>query len=165
MLILESALSVTFAAVCLWLAVRVLNQREKWAKRALLAAVVGVPGSYIVSFGPACWLAIPENENSTSESARFERWLFSDPVAKAPRIYWPIGWFSVNGPSPVKRCISWYATLGVTAVKLPKNRTGDSYNTLAANKDLIFRRLDALKASQPRMAGQPFPEVPDVPQK
>lgn len=52
------ALAVTgasFAAVCVWLAVRVVNRRERWAKWTL-AGVVGLPVLYVASFGPACWI-------------------------------------------------------------------------------------------------------------
>ena len=46
---------ITYAAFCVWLAVRIVNRRERWAKRAL-AAVGGAPVLYFASFGPACWL-------------------------------------------------------------------------------------------------------------
>jgi hypothetical protein len=49
-----SIFGVAFAAFCVWLAVRIINRRERWAKRTL-AGVVGVPLLYVVSFGPACW--------------------------------------------------------------------------------------------------------------
>ena len=48
-------LAATFAAACIWLTVRIVNRRERWAKRtavALVAALVGYP----ISFGPACWI-------------------------------------------------------------------------------------------------------------
>lgn len=44
------------AAFWVWLTVRVLNRRERWAKWTL-ALVVGLPLLYVASFGPACWLA------------------------------------------------------------------------------------------------------------
>jgi hypothetical protein len=49
------ALAVAFAAFCVWLAVRIINRRDRWAKWTL-AAVVGLPVLYVASFGPACWL-------------------------------------------------------------------------------------------------------------
>jgi hypothetical protein len=48
-------LAVASGSVFVWLTVRVVNQRERWAKWtavALVAAVVGYP----LSFGPACRL-------------------------------------------------------------------------------------------------------------
>lgn len=49
------ALAVGFAAVCIWLTVRIVNCREKWAK-CTLAATLALPVLYVTSFGPACWL-------------------------------------------------------------------------------------------------------------
>jgi hypothetical protein len=50
------AVGVVFAAVCIWLGVRIVNRRERWAKW-MLAGVVGLPMLYVLSFGPACWIA------------------------------------------------------------------------------------------------------------
>ena len=50
-----SILAVAFAAVCVWLTVRVVNRRERWAKW-MLATAVGIPVLYIATFGPLCWL-------------------------------------------------------------------------------------------------------------
>src|SRR6476661_2079389 len=44
-----------FAAVSVWLTVRIVNRRERWTKWAL-AVVVGLPVLYVASFGPACWI-------------------------------------------------------------------------------------------------------------
>lgn len=55
MTILLPIVGVAFAAICVWLAVRIVNRRERWAKWTL-AAVVGLPVLYVASFGPACWL-------------------------------------------------------------------------------------------------------------
>ena len=56
MSILLPDLAVAFAAFCVWLGMRIVNRRERWAKRTL-AVTFGVPLLYIVSLGPACWLA------------------------------------------------------------------------------------------------------------
>jgi hypothetical protein len=48
------ALSVAFAAFCVWLTVRIVNRRERWAKwtaAGLIALIV-----YALSVGPAIWL-------------------------------------------------------------------------------------------------------------
>src|SRR5436190_1964410 len=55
MIILLTILAVAFAAFCVWLTVRIVNRRGRWAKWTL-AAVVGLPVLYVASFGPACWL-------------------------------------------------------------------------------------------------------------
>jgi hypothetical protein len=51
--IILPALAITFAAFCVWLTVRIVNRRERWAKRTALAVVVLL--GYPLSFGPACW--------------------------------------------------------------------------------------------------------------
>jgi hypothetical protein len=56
MTIVLSTLAVTFAAFCVWLTVRIVNRRERWAKRTL-AAAIGLPVLYVLSFGPACWIS------------------------------------------------------------------------------------------------------------
>src|SRR5262249_17764059 len=51
-----SIFGVAFAALCVWLTVRIVNRRERWAKRTLAAAIIGVPVLYVATFGPACWI-------------------------------------------------------------------------------------------------------------
>jgi hypothetical protein len=51
-----SIFGLAFAALCVWLVVRIVNRRERWAKWTL-AAIVGLPLLYVASFGPACHLA------------------------------------------------------------------------------------------------------------
>jgi hypothetical protein len=50
-----SICGITLAAICIWLTVRIVNRRERWAKWTL-TAVIGLPALYVVSFGPACWI-------------------------------------------------------------------------------------------------------------
>src|SRR5258708_4211480 len=77
------AIAVGFAAVCIWLGVRIFNRRERWAKRTL-AGFIAFPVLYLASFGPACWLT----------NRRADHW-------KCPRamvVYWPLGHaFTVMG--------------------------------------------------------------------
>jgi len=56
MRIVLPTLGVAFTAAVVWLMVRIINRRERWAKWTL-AAMVGLPVLYIASFGPACRLA------------------------------------------------------------------------------------------------------------
>jgi hypothetical protein len=49
------ALGVAFAAFCLWLTVRIVNRRERWAKWT--AAGLAIVLAYPISFGPACWIS------------------------------------------------------------------------------------------------------------
>src|SRR5665213_6235 len=62
MTILLSALAVAFAAFCVWLMVRIINRRERWAKWTL-AAAVGLPTLYVAGFGPACWATSHANSD------------------------------------------------------------------------------------------------------
>ena len=54
------SVGVAFAAFCVWLTVRIVNRRERWAKWTA-AIVVGVPLLYVASFGPACWISSRAN--------------------------------------------------------------------------------------------------------
>jgi hypothetical protein len=45
-----SVFAITFAAFCVWLGVRIVNRRERWAKWT--AGVIGYP----LSIGPVVWL-------------------------------------------------------------------------------------------------------------
>jgi hypothetical protein len=51
------ALGVMFAAVCVWLTVRIINRKERWAKRTL-AGVIGLPVMYVLSVGPMTRLVV-----------------------------------------------------------------------------------------------------------
>ena len=48
--------AVSFAAFCVWIAVRIINRRERWAKWTL-AIVLAVVAIYPLSITPAYWLA------------------------------------------------------------------------------------------------------------
>jgi hypothetical protein len=49
-------LSFACAAFCVWLAVRIVNRRERWAKRIAIGLIV-VLFAYPLGFGPACWIS------------------------------------------------------------------------------------------------------------
>ena len=55
MSIVLPALAVAFGAFCVWLFVRIVNRRERWAKWVLAALIVVL--SYPLGFGPVCWLS------------------------------------------------------------------------------------------------------------
>jgi hypothetical protein len=99
MMIILPALAVAFAAVCVWLGVRVYNRRERWAK-SMLALCVGLPMLYVASFGPACWWTAP----------RFYPTI--GPARLAPRIYLPLDHIRSRGPKIVGAALNWYATVG-----------------------------------------------------
>jgi hypothetical protein len=55
MTLVLSIFGVAFAALCVWLAVRIVNRKERWAKR-LAAAIIVIPSLYALGIGPAGWL-------------------------------------------------------------------------------------------------------------
>ena len=98
MTIVLPTLAVAFAAFCVWLTVRIVNRRERWAKWTA-TIMVGLPVLYVLSFGPACWWF--------ARDAEFESFV---PVRFAPQPYWPIGW-TAKRSLPIRKLIGWYATL------------------------------------------------------
>jgi hypothetical protein len=54
MTIVVPALGMTVAAFAVWLEVRIVNRRERWAKRTALGFVATLI-AYPLSFGPVCW--------------------------------------------------------------------------------------------------------------
>ncbi len=129
--------TVAFAAFCVWLTVRIINRRERWAKRLAIALVAGIPLIYVLSFGPACWwFSKREFHGSLFPSPLIADFKLGDggpnPLKlllprHAPRLYWPIGWLAKHGPNPVSRAICWYASSGTEAVYLPVDFTGNSW--------------------------------------
>jgi hypothetical protein len=96
MTILLPALAVAFAALCVWLGVRVYNRRDRWAKWTL-AAVVVLPVLYIGSSGPMTMLAfrqhvthmhtfIPDGEERIQATTHTDRGTWF-PVAYAPLVW------------------------------------------------------------------------------
>jgi membrane-bound metal-dependent hydrolase YbcI (DUF457 family) len=53
MTIILPTLAVAFAALCVWLTVRIVN-RQRQAKWAVMAGAL--TALYVASFGPACWV-------------------------------------------------------------------------------------------------------------
>src|SRR5258708_34991047 len=49
-------LAVAFAAFCVWLTVRIVSRRERWAKWAL-GAGLRLPVGYVLGFGPWGWVS------------------------------------------------------------------------------------------------------------
>ena len=86
------ALAIAFAALCVWLAVRIVNRRERWAKWTL-ASAVGLPVMYVASFGPACWLVSHDGL----------------PRLGTARIYRPLVHISNKEVSAVSSILCWYA--------------------------------------------------------
>jgi hypothetical protein len=96
MSIVLPALAVAFAAICIWLGVRIFNRRERWAKW-ILVGVVGLPVLYVASFGPACWI-----------SSRLQP---SGEIVST--VYSPIIPAMLQGPVAVQSVLTYYAAFGI----------------------------------------------------
>ena len=95
MTILLPTLAIAFAAFCVWLTVRIVNRRERWAKRTL-AAVFAVPILYLTSFGLWCWIV----SHGTKESR----------LVGVPAVFEPLTWSFRAGP--LGDALEWYTKLG-----------------------------------------------------
>jgi hypothetical protein len=71
------ASTMAFCAICLWLTVRIVNRRERWAKWAL-AGMISLPVLYVASFGLGCRLIAREDPDAMNEHPWFDV------------MYWPI---------------------------------------------------------------------------
>ncbi len=111
-------LCVAFAAGCVWLTVRIVNRRERWAKRTAVALAC-LPILYALSFGPACWIAatpwVPGRADVPSIGMRF---------------YYPIGAVIHRTQSqdslPVRRWITWGAKQGGRVI-VPVDASGKNW--------------------------------------
>jgi cytochrome bd-type quinol oxidase subunit 1 len=89
---------VAFAAFCVWLVVRIINRRERWAKWTL-AMMIGLPALYVLSIGPAAW-----TRNRIGDPA----WA----VAAYMRVYGPINQVYRKSPQAVRNILDWYTNVG-----------------------------------------------------
>jgi hypothetical protein len=96
--ILLSVVGCAIAAGGIWLLVRIMNRRERWAIRlALVLAAVLVIG-YPLSIGPLEYLV-------ANHFIDFEAVEFLRPA------YYPLLWLYENGPQPIRDLIRWYVDL------------------------------------------------------
>ena len=92
MLIAVATFGVAFAAFGIWLTVRIVNRRERWAKRTMVVLVL-VLAAYPLSIGPVIWLA---------HNGLFPRWA-ARPLAC---LYFPLD--SLETVPPLGRMLVWY---------------------------------------------------------
>jgi hypothetical protein len=101
MTLLLPSLAVAFAASCVWLGVRIINRRERWAKWTL---VVIVALAYPASRGPWCYLAGMCGTNSPLIKKTMwlyqplisaEHYLLPESFAERYRAY--LGWWRMQG--------------------------------------------------------------------
>lgn len=97
MTVLFTTLSLSFTAFCVWLGVRIVNRKERWAKR-LMMTIIAVPVLYVASFGPACWLSSRVNMGASFVSA-----VYGPLVKKVPV------------PSVIAILIDQYSRLGASS--------------------------------------------------
>jgi hypothetical protein len=108
-------LGVAYAAFCVWLTVRFVNRRERWAKRTI-ALVIFLPLLYVLSLGPVCWLT-----SRTGQAVEF-----------MPLIYLPIGWLcehSLKSQELLSRYLQFWTPDSVFVVAVPVGN--DRYLTLS----------------------------------
>lgn len=86
-------LAVAFASFCIWLVVRVINRRERWTKRTVIA--VGALVLYVFSWAPVAWLT------SSPESPY--------PWPVVDYFFWPVWFLQQNAPEPVGNAMSWWS--------------------------------------------------------
>ena|SRR5579864_1831371 len=120
MIILIAVLAFAFAAIGVWLTVRVINRRERWAKWTLAAVLLGVPVLYLASFGPVCWI--------TAAAPRVGRELGS--TKPWMRIYFPIGAVIHRTRSENNNYVKLWITWGATrngSVHVPTDASGKNW--------------------------------------
>ena len=88
-------MGIGLAAVSVWLTVRIVNRKERWAKRAAVALIVTVLVVYPLSFGLVHRLG---SRGVLPWSAK--------PVFEA--IYSPALWALHSGPQWLRDSINWY---------------------------------------------------------
>ena len=94
MTILLPALAVAFAALCVWLGVRIINRRERWAKWTLVG-ILSLLALYPFSCGPARCLYL---KTGAPEWA----WSVIDPI------YDPLWWVRESGPAWLREGMADY---------------------------------------------------------
>ena len=106
---------VAFAAFCVWLMVRIVNQREQWAKWTL-AVVVSLPVLYVASFGPVVWATGWDGTTAIGDLGVPES-------PKATILYLPLYVMSLDRNFWGHRQIKWWMTWGMpygTLVTCPR---------------------------------------------
>jgi glucan phosphoethanolaminetransferase (alkaline phosphatase superfamily) len=103
MAIALATIGVAFAAFCVWLTVRIVNRRERWAKWTLAAVLCVALVAYPLSTGPMEWMH--ENDSFTDQE-----------VEVLTRFYSPLAWLTANGPHQINDAFAWYLNWCVEAL-------------------------------------------------
>ncbi len=89
---------VVLAAFGIWLMVRIIARKEKWAKRTAAGLVAGIPILYLLGFGAGCRaIAVPLGGTVKMSSQM--------------KIYWPLGALAANRDSSAGAVVRWYMRL------------------------------------------------------
>ena len=86
-------LAAAFAAFCVWLTVRIVNRRERWAKRLAVVLAVATVVGYPLSIGPVAFLS--RHSNGLPEAIY--------------AAYVPLQWVYDISPRPIQEAMTWYA--------------------------------------------------------
>jgi hypothetical protein len=84
----------SFAAFCVWLTVRIVSRRERWAKRTAWA--LAFPSLYFLSMAPVLWMDL---------HGFTPAWTHDVPI------YWPVQWTRENGPAFIRDAINQYLAI------------------------------------------------------
>ena len=82
-----------------------MSERKKPVWPWIVTCVVMLPVSYVLSFGPACWISAYPN-----------RGFPGGPLTKTPHamiVYWPLGWAAESKPAIAGPVLRWWACLGM----------------------------------------------------
>jgi hypothetical protein len=90
------AFGVAFVAFCVWLGVRIVNRRERWAKWTL-ATLTGLPVLYMLSFGPACALVDCDVLSASTLKIAFQPCLYLALYGPIPAQSALWGWAEICG--------------------------------------------------------------------
>jgi hypothetical protein len=105
---------VSYAAFCIWLTVRIANRRERWAKRAAVAAAF-VPLLYALSSGPLKTAVVFGYRNTFRSMMRpdgtvgIEATSVYGPAEWYPTLYAPLSW--VSEKLGAESVVDWYLGL------------------------------------------------------
>jgi hypothetical protein len=140
-----SVLVIVYPALVVWLGVRIVSRRERWAKWTL-ATAASLPVLYFASFGPACWL--DSRREFEAKAVTVSRPLNS--------FYYPIISLVQRLDNDVGDRILWYAQLfapedrraHVAVLARPGARTGSRW--------LVWHRRDLRPG--PWLSATPIPD-------
>ena len=117
-----SIFGLVFAAFCVWLGVRIVNRRERWAKWTLAGVFIAL--AYPLSFGPACWI----RSRQTIPGESYWR------GGRLSMIYVPIGWFMTTvEQTSARQIIESFGQMGMARdgiVHVPFSVYGDQTTTI-----------------------------------